>query len=128
VINAARVALGASIVGTIAPDGSLAVITLDAALEGALHESLRDVDGQIHLVPDPAKLAMLQSEIEDTLSRGTDASHPIALVCSQMLRRPLRHVLATMGVDLPVVAYPELPSHVNLIPIGVIGHAARAST
>jgi hypothetical protein len=27
-----------------------------------------------------------------------------------------------MAIELPVVAYPELPGHIELIPIGVIEH------
>lgn len=127
-INAARVALGSAIVGSIAPDGNLAVITIDAGLEGSLHEALREIDGQVHLVPDPATLAQLQGELQATLSTVTDVTHPLAIVCSQMLRRPLKHALVGMGVDVPVVAYPELPSYVNLIPIGVIGHGTPVTT
>lgn len=126
-IDAARVALGAAIVSRIAPDGTLAVLTLDPALEGSLHESLRDIDGQIHLVPDPSQLSMLQTELEHALATITETSHPVALVCNQMLRRPLERTLASMGIEIRVIAYPELPSHTNLIPIGVIGHATRTS-
>jgi flagellar biosynthesis protein FlhA len=45
------------------------------------------------------------------------------LVCGQLLRRPLRRALASAGVDLPVLAYPELPPHVHLSLIGAIGDA-----
>lgn len=127
-INSARVALGGAIVGSIAPDGNLAVITLDPGLEGSLHEALREIDGQVHLVPDPAKLAVLQNDVQSTLSTVTDVSHPVAIVCSQMLRRPLKQTLAGMDVDVPVVAYPELPPYVHLIPIGVIGHGTPVTT
>ncbi len=53
---------------------------------------------------------------------------PIALVCSQALRRPLARTLDSLGVGLPVIAYPELPPHIELTPIGVIEHGEPAHT
>ncbi len=119
-VTAARVSLGSAIVAKIAPDGRLKVITLDPALEASYHESIRDVDGTSHLVLDPMRLERLRADTNAALSAVT--GEPLALVCSLALRRPLQRTLSSLGVDLPVVAYPELPGHLDLIPIGVIEH------
>jgi flagellar biosynthesis component FlhA len=46
---------------------------------------------------------------------------PVVLVCAPALRRPLSRVLASAGVDLPVLAYRELPVHVTITATEVIG-------
>jgi len=119
-VTAARIALGSAIVGKLAPDGQMAVVTLDPALEAAYHESLRQIDGVTHLVLDPVKLEKLRQDASAALTAA--AGNPIAIVCSQALRKPLHRTLHSMGVDIAVVAFPELPPHISLTPIGVIEH------
>ena len=119
-VTAARVALGAAIVGKLAPQGQLAVITLDPSLEAAYHESLRPIDGVTHLVLDPNQLERLRLDAAAALSAVQ--GNPIAIVCSQALRKPLYRTLQSMGVDIAVVAFPELPPHITLTPMGVIEH------
>jgi flagellar biosynthesis protein FlhA len=120
-VAAARVAVGAAIVSRIAVEGRLGVITLAPVVEGELHERVRDIDGTLQLVVEPERLAPLIAEAAD-LSRRSDGLPP-AVVCGQLLRRPLRNALAASGVDLPVLAYPELPAHLDLTVIGAIGAA-----
>jgi flagellar biosynthesis protein FlhA len=119
-VAAARIALGSAIVGKIAPNGRLKLITLDPALEAGYHEAIREVDGMSHLVLDPTKLERLRADCMAAVSAAS--GEPIALVCSLALRKPLHRTLTSLGVDMSVVAYPELPSHLELIPIGVIEH------
>jgi flagellar biosynthesis protein FlhA len=120
--NVARVALGGAIVAKVAPEGRLGALTLDAAEEAAMHEALRDVDGVIHLALDPERIGRLHTDISAAMSRTPDPHLPVALVCGQMLRRPLARTLQGIGLDIPVLAYPELPPHVQVVPIGVIGN------
>jgi flagellar biosynthesis protein FlhA len=117
---AARVALGPAIVSRIAPDGRLAVVTLDPALEASLHESLQEVDGTVHLVVDPARLQAIGLQVQQHLERPLPDPAPVAVVAGQPLRAPLARALASLGLDLPTLAYPELPSHVRIDAIGVI--------
>ncbi|MTV27327.1 FHIPEP family type III secretion protein [Nitriliruptoraceae bacterium ZYF776] len=120
-VAAARTAIGAAIVARIAPRGELAVVTLLPELEGELHERVRDVDGTLQLVLDPSRLAPMLAEAQ-ALAASTDGL-PVAIVCGQLLRRPLRGALHAAGLDLPVLAYPELPQHVQLSLIGALGAA-----
>ncbi|MFA9430909.1 flagellar biosynthesis protein FlhA [Egicoccus sp. AB-alg2] len=120
-VAAARVAVGAGILARIAPEGHLGAITLAPAVEGELHERVRDIDGTLQLIVEPARLAPLIAEAAELVNRSPGA--PVAVVCGQLLRRPLRNALAASGVDVAVVAYPELPTHLQLNVIGAIGAA-----
>ncbi|HSK21947.1 MAG TPA: flagellar biosynthesis protein FlhA [Egicoccus sp.] len=120
-VSAARVAIGAGIVGRIAPTGELGAITLAPAIEGELHERVRDIDGTLQLIVEPERLAPLIAETAELVGRS--GGMPVAVVCGQLLRRPLRNALFASGVDVPVVAYPELPNHLHLNVIGAIGVA-----
>jgi flagellar biosynthesis protein FlhA len=120
-VSSARVALGAAITAKVAPRGQLAAITIAPELEGEMHERVRDVDGTLQLVLEPQRLAPVLAEIGQLA--GTSGGVPAAVVCGQLLRRPLRRALSSAGVDLPVLAYPELPSHLKLSVIGAVGAA-----
>lgn len=119
-VAAARVALGPAIVARVAPEGVLGVVTLEAGLESALHEGLREVDGELHLVVDPALAERLRDEVREVLDRPQ--SEPVAVVVGQALRRPMARLLAAAGLEVPVLAYPELPATLRLVSKGVIGH------
>ena len=123
--SAARVAIGAAIVAAISPDRRLSVLTLAPHLEAAAHESLRDVDGTLHLVLEPERMNAVCEQV--ATAGATTQEGPLAVVCGQMLRRPLQRSLRTAGLDVPVLAYPELPDHLELTPIGAIddAHADR---
>jgi flagellar biosynthesis protein FlhA len=121
--TAARVAVGRSIVAKIAPEGNLQVMTLAPSLEAAMHEALREVDGSTFIVMDPTKLDVVRIDVDHLAGQAARAQRPVALVVGQALRGPLTKSLRGMGLDIPVLAYPELPPDVELEPIGVIGAA-----
>ena len=94
-------------------------------VETALHEALREVDGDVLLVPDPQTMYDLVSQVGNLLAEKGSSS--TAIVCSQALRRPLRHSLRSAGLDIPVVAYPEIPASVTVDAKGVIANATVTS-
>jgi flagellar biosynthesis protein FlhA len=119
----ARVAVGRAIVASIAPEGPLLVITLAPTLEAMMHEALREVDGATFIVMDPTKLDTVRSDVDHLAGEAARAQRPVAIVVGQALRAPLTKTLHGMGLDVPVLAYPELPSDIELEPIGVVGAA-----
>lgn len=123
---AARGALGPAIVANVAPDRQLAVATLDPQLEGTFHESLRDVDGQMHLVVEPALLTRVAADVTQAQQMAASQQLPFAIVCGQMLRGPLARALPPAGAEAPVLAYTELPSYLDLTQVGVIAHEQPA--
>ena len=123
-VAAARVAVGPAIVAKLAPDGILAVITLDPAFEGSLLADIREVDGEPRLVIEPAKVRLIRTDLESALA--TPGEGTAAIIVTQGLRRPLRRLLESAGLTTPVLSYPELPAHARLVTKGVIGHAHAA--
>jgi flagellar biosynthesis protein FlhA len=122
-VATARIALAPSIIGALAPNGRLAIIVFDPQHETALHEALREIDGETRLVLEPQRTRSLQEDVAHIMATGSDGSLPIAVVCSQALRKPLHRMLQALGVDVNIIAYPELPNALELVTIGVIGHA-----
>ena len=115
--------MGRSIVGRVAPEGQLAVITLDPALEAAMHEGLREVDGTTFVVMDGGVLDTVRRDAEHLASEAARRQIPVAIVVGQPIRAPLQRTIGGMGLDIAVLAYPELPADTQMEPIGVIGVA-----
>ena len=124
---AARVPLGPAIVGRLAPNRRVAAMTLSPQLEAAFHEALRDVDGELHLVLSPEHLQALAAEVQRPLAGDAARDRTPLLVCGQLLRRPLQRTLSSLGIDLTVLSYPEVPDTVDLVQIGVIDDATLAA-
>jgi len=119
--SAARVAVGRSIVSAITPDGKLGVITLEPSLEAEMHEGIREADGTSLLALDSVRLMIVQRDLERISTDAARQSLPGAVVCSSGLRSALQRTVTSMGFPLTVLAYPELPPDMELVPIGVIG-------
>ena len=123
-VSVARVAIGPIIAGQLAPEGQLAVATFDPTFEAQLHEAVRDVDGEQRLILDPARSEQLVLDLQRVAAMEADLDVPLALVCSQGVRRPLARLLGGFGVELEVLAYPELPSTLELRTVAVVGAPA----
>ncbi|MFV1990973.1 MAG: flagellar biosynthesis protein FlhA, partial [Acidimicrobiales bacterium] len=123
-VGTARVALAPGIAARLAPDGSLAILSIDPAYETGLHEHIRDIDGDTRLVMDPQKTEVLFAEVQQAVDSAVTDDVPLAIVCGQLLRRPLQRLLASFGVDVAVIGYPELAEHLELTTVGVIGTPA----
>jgi flagellar biosynthesis protein FlhA len=122
-VSAARVPLGPGIVARIAPDRRVGVLTLHPQVEASFHEVLRDVDGVLHLVLEPTQMEMLVEGIQRAMAGEGTRDRAALLATGQLLRGPLQQTLNGLGLDLPVLSYPELPNDLDLVQIGVIGHA-----
>jgi flagellar biosynthesis component FlhA len=94
-------------------------------LENALHEHLREVDGVLHLV---VGAEQTQEIVEQAMAQAANpGGRPVAIVCGQLLRRPLQRLLATTGLPMPVLAYPELSNALDIRQKGMIGRAAAVA-
>lgn len=127
-INAARAALAPTIAARIAPMGILNAVTLEPNLERSFHELLREADGAVHLVLTPEGTKQLKLDVIEALRPAAALDTPVGLLCTQTLRQPLQRTIDMFGLELPVLAYTELPRHMTIVPIGVIGHEPAIST
>jgi flagellar biosynthesis protein FlhA len=120
-VSGAREALGSAICASIAPERELDLLTLEPALESALHEHLREVDGVLHLV---IGADQTQEIVDQAMAHAQNpGGRPVAIVCGQLLRRPLQRLLATTALPMAVLAYPELSATLDIRQKGMIGHA-----
>jgi flagellar biosynthesis protein FlhA len=115
-----RAMLGAQITAKLAPDGQVAALLLVPALEGQLMSSVREIDGSAHLALEPDMVERVRSQVAAGWERATGTA-PVVLVCAPALRRPLARLLAAGGLELPILAYRELPAHITVATTEVIG-------
>jgi flagellar biosynthesis protein FlhA len=120
IVEAVRTALGPAISASYARDNKLPVITLDPLVEHALGETLRSGDHGTYLALDPqtaeALALAVAREAEAAEMKGVEP----ALVCATQLRPSLRRLLHAAAPRLPVLAYTELGSQLELETMGVV--------
>jgi flagellar biosynthesis protein FlhA len=120
IVEAVRTALGPAISSSYARDNKLPVITLDPLVEHALGETLRSGDHGTYLALDPqtaeALALAVAREAEAAEMKGVE---PV-LVCATQLRPSLRRLLHAAAPRLPVLAYTELGSQLELETMGVV--------
>jgi flagellar biosynthesis protein FlhA len=120
IAEAVRTALGPAISATHARGGRLPVLTLDPLVEHSLAEALRVGEHGSYLALDPGiaeQIALaVAREAEAAEMRGVE---PV-FVCAAQLRPALRRLLRAAAPRLPVLAYTELGSQLELETIGVV--------
>ncbi|WP_299309093.1 flagellar biosynthesis protein FlhA [uncultured Croceicoccus sp.] len=123
-IDRVRIDMGGWIVGKICPFGEvLPVVTLDARLESAILQGMRDpATGQPIIEPDLASMIgeRLAQISADLARRDTPANTP-ALVVQPPARRALASLVRARAPDCIVMALAELPSSQAVEVIAVIG-------
>jgi flagellar biosynthesis protein FlhA len=127
IVEAVRGAIGPAISSSYAHDGRLPVMTLEPLIEHSLAEALRPSENGTFLALDPAiaeQLAMaIAREAEAAEMKGIE---PV-LVCAAQLRPAIRRLLRAAAPRLPVLAYTELGSQLELETIGVVNLGQPAS-
>jgi flagellar biosynthesis protein FlhA len=120
IVESVRTALGPAISASYAREGRLPVLTLEPVIEHSLAEALRPSDSGSYLALDPSiaeQLALaIAREGENAEMRGVE---PV-LVCAAQLRPAMRRLLRAAAPRLPVLAYTELGSQLELETIGVV--------
>jgi flagellar biosynthesis protein FlhA len=115
-----RVALGAQLVARLAPTNKVAALLLVPSVEGQLMSAIREIDGSAHLALEPEAVERLRAAVAEAWERSSGPD-PVVLVCAPALRRPLSRLLAAGGIELPTLAYRELPAHLTVTSTEVIG-------
>lgn len=115
-----RAVLGAQITSVVAPGQRVSAVLFVPDVEGQLLASLRDVDGSTHLALEPEALDGVRESVRAAWERLAGGD-PVVLMCAPALRRALSRVLDAAGIELPVLAYRELPRHLTIAVTEVIG-------
>ncbi|MFN3218134.1 MAG: flagellar biosynthesis protein FlhA [Acidimicrobiales bacterium] len=119
-VEAARRAIGPAICAQIAGDGTLHAITLDPRLEQHLFEHLRPGEKGAFLAIAPSLTEALLDEATAVIAAAENRGVRPVLLCTDQLRPVLRRLLAAGWPSLPVIAFQELSSNLNLETTGVI--------
>lgn len=117
-IDQLRIDLGAQIVARICPPGApLRVVTLDAALEGAILGGLTDpASGQPLIEPGCGR--HIAERVVDLVAQSAEG---LALVCQPPARRPLAALLKARAPQCLVLSINELPATQPVNVVEVIG-------
>ncbi len=124
-IEAARATLGAAISTPYAQDGRLSVITLDPLLEQRLMERLRPGEHGSFLALDADDAEHIVMETNRLAERAEQLGNVPVLACMAQLRPAVKRLVKTGSPRLPVLAYAELGSQLQLETVGTVS-AARA--
>jgi flagellar biosynthesis protein FlhA len=127
-VEAVRATLGAAISAPYAQDGRLAVITLDPLLEQRTLERLRASENGTFLALDAEDAEHLAAEANRLAQRAEQLGNTPVLACMAQLRPALRRLIRAASPNLPVLAYGELGSQLQLETVGTVtatrAHAA----
>jgi flagellar biosynthesis protein FlhA len=103
-----------------ARDGQLHAITLHPVMERHLASSLQQTDAGSALAIEPALMQGLLTEIARQMERGAAAGQQPVLLTSSRIRRPLRRLTERSLPGLPVLAFNEIASEVEVRAIGTV--------
>jgi len=122
-VDRVRADIGPSIVGQICgPHETLPVLTLDAALEGAILGGMIDPStGQPLIEPDCAR--MIGDCVTEHIEQCPGA--PLAMIVQPPARRPLAKLLRQRAPDCLVLSISELPPSQPVDVVSVIGAAPQ---
>jgi len=125
-VEAARATLGAAISAQYAQDGRLSVITLDPLLEQRIMERLRGGEHGSFLALEAEDAEHIVVETSRLAERAEQLGNVPVLACMSQLRPALHRLIKTASPRLPVLAYAELGSSLQLETVGTVT-AARAN-
>ena len=119
-VESVRAALGPAISSSHASNGKLAVITVDPMLERSLFESLRSGESGSFLAVDAERLDQLVTGVASALQGTEQRGIAPVLLCPAPLRAALRRTIRATSPTLPVIAYSEVASHLQVESVGVV--------
>jgi len=110
-----------------APDGQIHAVTLHPVLERHLAGSLQQTDTGAALAIEPALMQHLLAEVARQMERAAATGEQPVLLTSSRIRRPLRRLTERSLPALPVLAFNEIASEVEVRAIGTVEVEAYAA-
>jgi len=104
----------------LAPDGSLAVITLSHAVEAALAEALQKGDRGRVLALDPTTANRMMTSLARQIERCAARNLPPVVLCSAPVRPALKKLSDRFVPNLSVLSYDEILSTVDVRSLGSV--------
>jgi flagellar biosynthesis protein FlhA len=101
-------------------DGRLYAITLHPGLEQSLAASLQQTETGVAILTEPAFIQRLLGAIATQVERSAARGQQAVLLTSSRVRRPLRRVIERSLPTLPVLAYAEVASEVEVESAGMV--------
>ena len=120
IAEAVRTALGPAICAQHGRDGKLPIITLEPVIEHALADALRHGDQGSYLALDPAFAEQVARSVAHEAEAAEMRGVEPVFVCAAQLRTALRRLLRAAAPRLPVLAYTELGSQLELETLAVV--------
>lgn len=101
--------------------GELQVLTLSPEIEKAVADALTHTEQGTYLAMDPTLAREMIQRIKNAVETSFPASggQPL-LVCAATVRMYIRQLLEHFISNLIILSHNEIPSNVNIVPIGII--------
>ncbi len=96
------------------------MLTLHPGLEQTLAGALQPTETGVALLVEPALMQRLVTAVAQEVERAASRGHQVALLTSARVRRPLRRLLERALPQLPVLAYGEIASEVEVEALGMV--------
>lgn len=116
-----RISIGRSIVAPyLSKEGELSVITLNPELEAAIANSIQRTDSGAYLAMEPHDAQRFLESLKTAIETAPFPVQPVLLVTGE-IRLHIRRLTERFLAALVVLSHAEIPPHVNIINLGVVG-------
>ena len=126
-VEAARLALAASICAGRSIGGHLSVVTFDPLVEQSLVASVMRTEAGSQLALDPETAQRLATAVSRKVRAAEEQGVEPVVVCAPGLRVALRGFLVRLLPHVPVMSYDELADHVTVDDLGMVSLEPTAS-
>ena len=118
IVEKVRTALKRTITRMYCEDGNMKVITLDAALERTMVNSLARGEGGLYLALSPELLQSLIRQVAEESKKVTNLTSPPLILTSQVMRIHFYHLIEQFYPNIRVLSFNEVASNVQIQAIG----------
>ncbi len=102
------------------PDGVVAVISLEPSLERTLGEALQSTPRGSYLTLEPAVIQQILEKIRALQAEAAGMGYQPVLLCSPLIRRPLKKMTERVVPGMAVLSHNELLPSTQLQSVGVV--------